>query len=230
MVQTKQLEREKILEVAQEYRQKGYEVILSPNHEQLPTFLQNYGYSPDMIALRGEQGVIVEVKSRRSFRLSANNIQTLAQLVEQAPNWGFDLVITNPDDELYTDQIEGSLQIDEIKSRLQIAKQLINNHPESAILFIWSLAEATLRILAESEGLILQKPESPPYLLKLLVTEGVISQTDYQLLINNLQLRNAIAHGFKTNSLSLNSVIEVIEVIEKLLDSLNCVSSTIDSI
>jgi hypothetical protein len=226
--QIKQLEREKLLDVAQEYRQKGYKVILSPNHEHLPNFLQEYDYRPDMIAIKGEEGVIVEVKSRRSFRLSAKHLQKLAQLVEKIPNWGFDLVVTNPDDELYTDQIEGSLQTDEIKSRLQSAKQLINIYPESAILLIWSLAEATLRLLAENEGLTLKKPGSPPYLLKLLVTEGVISQTDYQLLIDNFQLRNAIAHGFKTHPLNPNSLNELINVTENLLASLDTISQNLD--
>ena len=87
--------------------------------------------------------------------------------------------MTNSEDALYSSQIEDSLQVDEIKSRLQIAKKLTINHPESAILYVWSLAEATLRLLADYEGLMLQKLESPLHLLKQLVTEGVISQTDY---------------------------------------------------
>lgn len=219
--QTLELERKKLVELAQEYRQKGYEVILSPKYEEIPHFLRDYGYSPDMIAIRGEEGVIVEVKSRRSLRNYAKNIQTLAQVVDQHPGWKFDLIITNPDNELYTDKIEDSLQVDEIKSRLQIAKQLTNNYPEAAMLFIWSLAEATLRLLGEHEGLILQKIESPLHLLKLLVTEGVVSQTEYQLLVDNFQLRNAIAHGFKTTSLTVNSILELIELIENLLASLN---------
>ena len=45
--QTEQLERERLLEVAEEYRQKGYEVLLSPQPEALPDFLR--GYRPDLI-------------------------------------------------------------------------------------------------------------------------------------------------------------------------------------
>jgi uncharacterized protein YutE (UPF0331/DUF86 family) len=174
-----------------------------------------------MIAIRGEEGVIVEVKSRRSLKNYAKNIQTLAQVVNQHPGWRFDLIIANPENELYTDKIEDSLQADEIKSRLKIAQQLTNNYPEAAMLVIWALAEATLRLLGENEGLILQKLESPLHLLKLLVTEGIISQTEYQLLVDNFQLRNAIAHGFKTTSFTVNSILELIEVIENLLNSLN---------
>ncbi|WP_234300707.1 hypothetical protein [Sphaerospermopsis aphanizomenoides] len=219
--QTKQMERERLLKVAQEYRQKGYEVILSPKLEELPDFLRDYRYLPDMIVRRGEDAAVIEVKSRRSLMSSAHNFKNLAALVNAHPGWRLELLMTNPDDELYSSKIENSLQAEEIKSRLQIAKQLTSNHPESAILYIWSLAEATLRLLAENEGLMLQKIESPLHLLKQLVTEGIISQTDYQLLMNNFQLRNAIAHGFKTTPVTLNSVLELIEVTEQLLDSLN---------
>ena len=67
---------------------------------------------------------------------------------------------------------------------MQVARELTSHHPESAMLYTWSLAEATLRLLAEHEGLSLQKLESPLRLLKQLTTEGVISQTDHQLLMD----------------------------------------------
>ncbi|NET00140.1 MAG: hypothetical protein F6K62_18295 [Sphaerospermopsis sp. SIO1G2] len=85
------------------------------------------------------------------------------------------------------------------------------------------ISEATLRLLVENEGLTLPKPGSPPNLLKLLVTQGVISQTDYQSLINNFELRNAIAHGFKTHPLNPNSLTELINMTENLLESLNTI-------
>lgn len=219
--QTKQLERERLLEVAQEYRQKGYEVILSPKQEELPDFLRDYSYRPEMIVRRGEDAALIEVKSRGSIMSSAPNFKKLAAVVNAHPGWRLELIMTNSEDALYSSQIEDSLQVDEIKSRLQIAKKLTINHPESAILYVWSLAEATLRLLGDYEGLMLQKLESPLHLLKQLVTEGVISQTDYQLLMNNFKLRNAIAHGFKAASLTPTSVVQLIEVTEQLLDSLN---------
>ncbi|MBD0346948.1 MAG: DUF86 domain-containing protein [Coleofasciculus sp. Co-bin14] len=103
---------------------------------------------------------------------------------------------------------------------MQVARELTVHHPESAILYAWSLAEATLRLLANKEGLNLQRPE-PLRLLKQLVTEGVISQAEYQSLMNAFGLRNAIAHGFKTTYLTPNVVLNLIEVTEQLLNSLN---------
>lgn len=214
---TEQLERERLLELAKEYRQKGYEVLVSPKPEELPDFLR--GYRPDMIVRRGEDKVVIEVKSRPSIA-SAQYLRELAQAVEAHPSWRVELVMTNPEDALYSATVEGSLQEHEIKSQLQVARELTVHHPESAILYAWSLAEATLRLLANKEGLELQRLE-PLRLLKQLATEGVISRAEYQSLMNASPLRNAIAHGFKTTHLTPNVVLNLIEITEQLLNSLN---------
>lgn len=214
---TEQLERSRLLELVTEYRQKGYEVLLSPKPEELPDFLRSY--RPDMIVSRGEEKVVIEVKSRPSIA-SAQYLRGLAQAVEEHPGWRVELVMTNPEDALYSAKVEGSLQEHEIKSQLQVARELTVHHPESAILYAWSLAEATLRLLANKEELDLQRPE-PLRLLKQLATEGVISKAEYQSLMNAFGLRNAIAHGFKTTHLTPNVVLNLIEVTEQLLNSLN---------
>ena len=94
------------------------------------------------------------------------------------------------------------------------------DHPESALLYSWSLVEATLRLVAEHEGLTLERVD-PPYLVKHLATEGVISRSQYQLLMNVFSLRNAIAHGFKTTQLKQESLHDLINTTEQLLESLN---------
>ena len=217
---TEQLERERLLELAKEYRQKGYEVLLSPKPEELPDFLRSY--RPDMIVSRGEEKVVIEVKSRPSSISSALYLRRLAQAVEEHPGWRVELVMTNPEDALYSAKVEGSLQEHEIRSQLPVARELTVHHPESAILYAWSLSEATLRLLAKNEGLDLQRPE-PLRLLKQLATEGVISKAEYQSLMNAFGLRNAIAHGFKTTHLTSRTVHELIEVTEQLLNSLNTI-------
>ena len=65
---TANLERERLLKLAEEYREKGYEVFFHPNLENLPDFLNHY--RPDMIVRRGEENVVIEVKSRSSLNSS----------------------------------------------------------------------------------------------------------------------------------------------------------------
>ena len=216
---TENIERERLLKLAEEYRAQGYEISIHPNPEDLPDFLRNY--SPDMIARREDETVVIEVKSRSSLNSSsAQYLPNLAQVIEQHPGWRFELVMTNPEDVTYSLKAESSLQANEIKSRLKIARQLLEQHPESAILYSWSLVEATLRLVAEEEGLSLRRFD-PLYLVKQLAIEGIISQSEYQLLMNSLSLCNAIAHGFKTTPIKQDSVNRLIKIAEQLLKTLH---------
>jgi uncharacterized protein YutE (UPF0331/DUF86 family) len=218
-IPTANIERERLLKLAEEYREQSYEVLFHPNLEDLPDFLKNY--RPDLIARRGNEAVVIEVKSRSSLDSSSNQfLRNLAQLVEQHPGWRFELVMTNPKDATYSPKAEGSLQAHEIESRLQVARQLATQHSESAILYSWSLVEATLRLVAEKEELNLERFD-PLYLVKQLATEGVISRSEYQLLMDALLLRNAIAHGFKTTQFTQESVHKLIEITEQLLKALD---------
>lgn len=217
---TANIERERLLKLAEEYRERGYEVLFHPNLEDLPDFLKSY--RPDMIVRLGKESVVIAVKSRSSLNSSSTQyLRNLAQAVAENPGWRFELVMTNPEDAVYFPKAEGSLQEHEIEARLQVAKKLVaQQHLESAMLYSWSLVEATLRIVSEKEELSLTRLQ-PLFLVKQLASEGVISQSEYQLLMNALSLRNAIAHGFKTTQLTQNSVCELIEIAEQLLKSLH---------
>lgn len=216
---TAKQEREQLLKLAENYRQKGYEIFLHPNLEDLPDFLKSY--RPDLIVRRGEESVVIEVKSRASLNsYSDQYLQNLAQAVEKHPGWRFEFVMINPEDITYFPKAEGSLQKYEIESQLQVVKQLTTQHLDSAMLYCWSLVEATLRLITEKEELSLQRLD-PLYLVKQLATEGVISQSEYRLLMDAISFRNAIAHGFKTTKITQNFVYELIEITEKLLKDLN---------
>jgi uncharacterized protein YutE (UPF0331/DUF86 family) len=214
------LERERLLQLAEEYRDQGYEVLFHPTPEDLPGFLKNY--RPDMVARREDEAVIVEVKSRTSLRSpSTQYLRNLAEAVAQHSGWRFELVMTNPEDAIDDlPSAESSLQEPEIKSRLQVVKELSTQHPELALLYCWSLVEATLRLAAEHEGLTLQRFDFR-YLVKQLATEGVISRSEYQLLMNTLLIRNSIAHGFKTTQLTQGDIDELVNTIEQLLQALH---------
>ena len=58
-------ERQRAAAIADEYRRKGYEVVAEPLPEQLPDFLS--GFHPDILARKGDETTIVEIKSRQSL-------------------------------------------------------------------------------------------------------------------------------------------------------------------
>jgi uncharacterized protein YutE (UPF0331/DUF86 family) len=214
--QTMNLAREQLLKVAEGYRNQGYEVAFHPTPEDVPVFLKNY--RPDMIVRRGDESIVVQINSASSLNSSSTQyLSSLAEVVEKQQGWRLEFVMINPEDApISLPQSDGSLQIQDIEARLSVAKQITTQNLESAVLYSWALVEATLRLLAEKEELSL-KNFNPQYLVKYLTYEGVISRSDYQLLMNALSLRNTIAHGFKTSQLTDNSVHELIAATEKLL-------------
>lgn len=77
-IQTANVERERLLQLAEEYRGQGYEVSFQPNPDDLPDFLKTY--RPDLVARRGDEAVIIEVKSRSS--LDSSSTQYLLGVAE----------------------------------------------------------------------------------------------------------------------------------------------------
>jgi hypothetical protein len=67
---------------------------------------------------------------------------------------------------------------------------------EAALLWAWSAAEATLRLLAGAQ-VISSSRQDPAYLLKQLALEGEITREDYEVLMQSFRARNAVAHGFR---------------------------------
>ncbi len=49
----------RVQKVGQVYRNKGYDVLIEPQGDQLPDFLQTF--RPDLIAHKGDEHIVVEV-------------------------------------------------------------------------------------------------------------------------------------------------------------------------
>ena len=197
------LERKRILEVAQEYRDKGYEVAIEPTQDSLPGFLADY--RPDILARDEHETVVVEVKSRTSLAELAP-LRDLARVIEERRGWRLELVVVNPGDEIDALHESRSLSESDIVRESEEAEELLGSgHTEAALLLAWSVTEATLRSLARSEAIAIRRKD-PPYLLKQLAVHAAISQEEYNLLMQALKLRNQVAHGFKPEKLDPSSV------------------------
>src|SRR2546421_11592842 len=75
--------------VAQEYRGRGYQVILSPSASDLPEFARDL--QPDIVARRQDDSLLIEVKRGSSVR-DNERLRAIAQRVEAQPGWRFVLV------------------------------------------------------------------------------------------------------------------------------------------
>jgi hypothetical protein len=210
------LERQRVRTIAEEYRSRGYEVIEEPSPKQLPNFLS--GYQPDLLVRRGNEAVVIEVKSRSSLAKDPQ-VRDLARLLQAKPGWNFELVVVGEGEKLSSPEGARPLEREDILRGIEAAERILESgSPEAALLLAWSTSEATVRLLTEEENILLDRL-TPVYILKQAVTDGVISRDDYNFLMSAIKYRNALAHGFKATDFDSAIVRDLINTTKRLLES-----------
>ncbi len=211
----------RVQNVGQVYRDKGYDVLIEPQGDQLPDFLQTF--RPDLIAHKGDEHIVVEVRVRGQVS-DFPQVNELAKVVRNEADWKFELFLLGPENSFF---VNGAslFTVEEIRSKIvEVALFVENGHLEAAFLMGWSLVEATLRVLAVKEG-IEGETATPDYLLKQMTFEGIIARETYHALKHIQQTRNAIAHGFQSSQLTVETVQELIDLIDgELLQELDNVT------
>lgn len=187
----KSLESRRTSEVVKDYVKKGFEVILYPQEDQLPNFLK--GYQLDILAKKGEENIVIEIKSRESINNSEYLIE-LANKIENRNNWKLELVLTNPRKHNLEYEIP-SISI--IESKLDNISQLkSSNQMEAAFLIGWATFEAATRNILQLEQPQSEMNLSPNGLIKQLYSYGIIGKMNYNQLLKISRKRNEIVHGF----------------------------------
>jgi hypothetical protein len=210
------LERQRARVLAEEYRRKGYEVVEEPSQEQLPDFLS--GYRPDLLIRKGDEAIVVEVKSRTSLA-QETQVRELARLLRTKPGWNFELIVVGEEERLRAPEGAHPFDRDDILRGLEAAEKLLQaGFADAALLLAWSASEATVRLLTEEEALVLERL-APLYILKQAVMHGVVSREEYHFLTKVLEYRNALVHGFKPIDFEPALVTELISTTKRLLQS-----------
>jgi hypothetical protein len=213
-LQTTEREHQRLREVAREYRQRGYEVLIEPRPDQLPDFLASFRI--DMLAWSAEESVIIEVRTQESLT-AAPELDALAQVLYDKPSWRFELVVTNPRDRSAL-RFKDAISLDhlDITYRLHEARQLSEQeHGEAALLLAWSATEALLRYIAGSEAVPVEQHD-PSQVTKSLFIYGVLDKEQYQTLQDALHVRNTVAHGYQEQPSLANTVAQLLEVADQL--------------
>lgn len=207
------LESRRLKDVARAYRKAGYRVVVNPDESELPNFLRDF--QPDLIAIADHESVVVEVKSQTGL-VNAQELRSLASLVNSQPNWRFELVVTNP----RTSSVD-VVPTDVVWKRLNAIHQLTDQgQAEAAFLLLWSATEAVLRMIAAREDVHIERL-SPDAIVKQLATLGLLAREDQRTLLAAANLRNSLVHGLATATVESNVVDRVSDVTERLLEDLD---------
>jgi hypothetical protein len=198
--------------VALRYQQQGYDVIVHPSADELPFDLD--GYEPDLIATRGAEKLIIEVRNS-VLRGSIDRLIEAADRVRTSPPWQL-LLVTE-------DDVPGELlpgadltlpRWDEIHHRLAELDRV--GEGPARLLLAWAVLEAALRRHAFDSALPIHRLP-PSALIKQLYTQGELPADEFDTLIRLLNERTLVAHGFDLED-STGAAGELRAIIHLLLD------------
>lgn len=206
-------EKQRAQAVAEDYRRQGYDVVEEPSPESLPDFLA--GHRPDLIARRGNETVIVEVKSRRALA-DDPQVRELARLLQGREHWSFELVVVPEERPLAPEGTQPFTREDVLRGLEEAERLLELGFSEAAMLRAWATAEAALRIVAEEQGVELEL-HTPSYMLKRAVSDGIISREEYAFFMRAMEYRNVLIHGFSTASFDSTLVKELIILVKQMV-------------
>lgn len=186
-------ERQAIRQYADWYSRQGYQVSVGPAPRELPEFLRTL--SPDMIARRDGENVVVEIKT--SSPSSFERVQALARALEHRVGWTLQVVYVDLADPEWEPPAELP-KIAELEARLDSLAGIEKDDDQSRLQFLllWSIIEAAARHRLTSAGISPIRRISSSALINMLLTEGLIDEPQYAYLRRGLTVRNSIAHGF----------------------------------
>jgi uncharacterized protein YutE (UPF0331/DUF86 family) len=202
----------RLQEVAEEYRQKGYRVRLSPSGDELPVFLQPY--HPDLIA-EGSRENVVMLCGCPGKDGQTSDWEELARVIQQHPGWRLEFILNSEQRQKPVVTIEAA----EIRVRLDQGEELAKaGMLEAALLIAWTAVEAAMRLASVREQIELPDLR-PTTIITRLYTEGIIDWEDYTTLLECLQIRSIVAHGFQENAVEVAPIDRLRCLTDSLLQS-----------
>ena len=178
-----------LTDAAGDLRQNGWEVVELRGRQVdwLPESLRRF--QPDIVARRGNELLIGEVKSRNSNELE--DLDDLAKAVADVPNARLEVYWLG-------DETEGKLAHERVREYSDEARTLIQaGHLAAAALIAWAAVEGALLYYATNAQIPLPDPryaQMPWQLISHLDSLGYINDADLKRLTELRKQRNAAAH------------------------------------
>ena len=188
------IEERKLSELARRYLAEGYEVFTQLEGYPKP---EKYGkYRPDLVAQKGNETIIIEVKSSTSGKERLDAIDQLASYASEMEGVRFDLVVTNPRTTKKELQSRDSQVLKELRARLlHTLNVTAESQPAIFLATCGLLLEHLLATLAAESEPQEARPRNPVELAKHLSRKGVISKSTREFVLEIWPLRNAAVHG-----------------------------------
>jgi Holliday junction resolvase len=186
----------------------GYQVIKEPRRSIVPPFLGSY--LPDLIALREDGNLAIEVASRTDP--SSRKLGDIAKLFEVQRGWKFRVYWASKSD---VEEPLRAQSISEIRDTLaQVEALVADGHTSAGFLLSWAIFEAIARrILADR----FVRPQTPGRLIETMANEGVLTPSEAHRLRSLVTFRNRFIHGELDVGVTTDEALEFLRILQNLM-------------
>ncbi|KVL40981.1 hypothetical protein [Burkholderia sp. MSMB1835] len=179
--------------VAKRYEDQGYTVTFEPSQSDIPFPLQ--GYRPDILATKGSERLLVEVK-RAGTRFDTSRYVSIGEEAARH-GWKFMLVTVTPEQLNPPTEAPAALpEVEAIRERLQEIDHVHNaiRNPALVLPALWVAYVSALKSVCLKENIRLGEVTDLSLINKA-YSEGVLSIDEYESARTLLKLRNEAVHS-----------------------------------
>jgi hypothetical protein len=207
---------QRLSQVADRYREQGYQVVLNPGADDLPPFAKDF--KVEILATRPDGNVLVSAKGSSSEFEDDPNLSRYAEVIEKQPGWRYDVFVLGPPPAIADRRDIADLSEGEIYKALDNAERLSQaGFGAPAVLTAWAALESAMRHRLRSLGAKAEWGTSPQSMLNELISLGIVTHSEFRDLEDLSRLRNIIAHGFSVPEIGASTVSLLADTARRML-------------
>jgi hypothetical protein len=209
---------QRLNQVADGYRARGYKVVVRPKPADLPGFAKDFHV--EMIAIRDDGSVLVSAKKGQSDLEADLEVPRYAEVISKQPGWRFDVIVLGSESQSIPDKRDATEPTEEdIRGALENVERILQaGFVQQAFIAAWAVLESAMRKRLQAEGEEAGWGSSPRTMLNELYSGGVLRSSDFRDLEGLFQARSAIVHGFTSPVIGHGAVPFLIDTARTLLE------------
>lgn len=186
------------IHIAKQYETDGYTVVRNPKQDLIPFNLE--GYTPDILATRGDENILIEVKTSKA-RVDTNKLFKISKIVQSHPGWKFSVVTINENEISESQKRTPELDIDKISRTLTLVEENLKNLELSVFLVpqIWICYISILSMHLINEGVDISGL-SDLSILNSAYSDGILDYQEFERSRQFLSLRNFVCHNLPSDA------------------------------
>lgn len=211
-------EAQRIRELAREYELKGYKVAYPHNDTDLPIFLRDESYLPDLIVTSENENLIIEVKTSETVKRD-RQISHISELVNRQPGWQFLFVLTRSKKDASFTSLPSSGRWQELLKKSRHPGLANPELSEAAFLLSWAALEGAIREAIGGSGANQNEVVSrkaPMSLVRDAAIHGLIDRADVPRLEALFQIRTDLIHSMGRERPSMEDVSELQKLVDEI--------------